>query len=76
MLNRISLFNGKVLRAKFTVEERQDGMFIATQWLPDCGAEEDRDVQEFETYSAARSKMFENALHISVYCSNLRISSK
>lgn len=65
------LYDGKMLRAKFTVEERADGMFLSTTWLPDWGSEVDRNVEEFETYSAALADMYENALIESCALGNL-----
>jgi hypothetical protein len=41
-----------------TVEERSDGIFISTFWdMNDC-LEADRNVTEFETYSAALAHMY------------------
>lgn len=68
----LQLLDGKVLRAKFTVEERADGIFISTEWRPENGYEEDRLVEEFETYSGALCHMYEQALNEALCWTNLK----
>lgn len=56
VLLKKELYNKKnELILKLTVEERRDGMYIATLWNPDCCLEVDRNVVVYETYSAAES---------------------
>ena len=59
------------LLRKFTVEERSDGMFISTEWDTYECLQVDRDVKEFETYSAALAFMFEAAMSFAVISSDL-----
>lgn len=47
-----------------TVEERRDGMFIATVWDNEFSYENDRVVMEFETESAAREHMYKSLFEI------------
>jgi hypothetical protein len=69
----IELVDGTEFRAKFTVEERIDGVFVATQWIAEVCLEVDRDVEEFETYSAALATMYANAFHYVKQFTQLRI---
>jgi hypothetical protein len=70
-MRSIILKDGTVIKAKFTVEERTDGIFIATIWYPTECSEHDRNVEEFETYSAALANMYRNALYTVVTHINL-----
>jgi len=54
------------LSKKFTVEERSDGTFIATYWNADAEYQVDRQVKEFETYSAALAHMYKQAFDASM----------
>ena len=68
--------DNKLLKAKFTVEEINGHKFIATQWIPDHCLEEDRDVEEFETYSTALARMHEMALYETLNWSDLVLKTK
>lgn len=75
VLKTISLFDGKVLRAKFTVEKHSSGGFIATLWFQDHGPEEDREVYVYKTESAAHISMLEMVLAETLQYSNLKIKT-
>lgn len=75
-MREVYLYDGEVLRLKATCEERSDGICIATLWEPDVCLEEDREVEEFETYSAALARMYEKVLEASLQFSNLRMFGK
>lgn len=70
---QLRLLDGNILRAKFEVIEKPNGLFISTLWIPDHGPEADRCVNEFETYSEALVDMYRDALEVSIEFSNLHI---
>lgn len=70
---QLSIFNGKELQVKFTVEEREDGVFIATAWYPDLCLEVDRYVATFETYSGALVHLYDDALKYALERTELKI---
>lgn len=72
-MKEIYLYDGQVLRIKGTCEERSDGICIATCWQTDGCLEEDREVHEYETYSAALARMYEMVLEASLQYSNLKM---
>lgn len=55
---RIEIRSSGHLIYKWTVEERQDGMFIVTFWDCDYCLENDRSVFEYETHSFACCEMY------------------
>lgn len=75
-MRKLIIKDGTVLRAKFTVEERNDGIFISTSWLPDECLECDRNVTEFETYSAALADMYQNGLYATIQHTTLHLTSE
>lgn len=75
-MREVYLYDGNVLRLKLTCEERSDGICIATLWEPDMCLENDREVEEFETYSAALARMYEKGLERALQYSNLRMYGK
>lgn len=71
-MRTLILKDGNKTIAKFTVEEKTNGRFISTEWMPDHCLEVDREVCEFETYSAALAHMLDCALNVSLSNSSLR----
>jgi len=71
-MRQIKLFSGTKLIAKFTVEEIDDN-FISTVWIVDDFFEVDRNVKDFETYSAALANMYKNALEFTIANSDLEM---
>lgn len=69
----VYLYDGEVLRIKGRCEERDDGKCVATVFEVEIGCEEH---EEFETYSAARAKMYEMLLEKSLQYSNLTLRGK
>ena len=70
----IELKDGEVLRGRFTTEELNEGYhYIATSWCPDDCLEQNRIVESYETFSKAKSRMFEMALEYSLQYSNLKL---
>lgn len=68
---QLKLIDGTVLRFKLEVIEHKYDQYISTLWRVDDCAEVDREVTEFETYSAALAHMYRTALEVSLEYSTL-----
>jgi hypothetical protein len=72
-MRKIEFYDGQVLRARLTTEEVGSDRYIATCWVPEECLEVDREVEAFETYSAALAEMYRSAMFVALKYTNLKM---